>query len=85
MIYTVNSAIPICELILEKGFDFILVCKEESHKTLYEYVDYLVEDIETVEVRRWEGTCEVVDSYRFLNSVPLRDGEDALEVNVITV
>jgi len=72
---------PICELILEKGLDFILVCKEESHKTLYEYVDYLAEDIDTVEVRRWEGTSEVVDRYRFLNGVPLRDGEDALEVN----
>jgi hypothetical protein len=72
---------PICELILEKGLDFILVCKAKSHKTLYEYVDFLAEDIETVEVSRWEGTSHVVDTYRFLNDVPLRDGEDALEVN----
>lgn len=72
---------PICELILDKGLNFILVCKEESHKTLYEYVNYLPEDIETVQVNRWEGTCEVVDTYRFLNGVPLRDGEDALDVN----
>ena len=72
---------PICELILEKGLNFILVCKEKSHKTLYEYVDFLAEDIETVEVSRWEGTSHVVDTYRFLNGVPLRDGEDALEVN----
>jgi hypothetical protein len=72
---------PICELILEEGLNFILVCKEESHKTLYEYLDYPVEDIRTVEVSRWEGKRYVVDSYRFLNSVPLRDGEDALEVN----
>jgi hypothetical protein len=72
---------PICELILEKGLDFILVCKEESHKTLYEYLDYLAEEIEIVEVGRWEGRRYVVDSYRFLNGVPLRDGEDALEVN----
>jgi len=72
---------PICELILEQGLNFILVCKEESHKTLYEYVDYLAEDIGTLEVSRWEGTNPVVDSYRFLNGVPLRDGEDTLEVN----
>lgn len=72
---------PICELILEQGLNFILVCKEESHKTLYEYVDYLAEDIGTLKVSSWEGTRHVVDSYRFLNGVPLRDGEDALEVN----
>ena len=80
---------PICELILEEGegegdgegLNFILVCKEESHKTLYEYLDFLAEDIQTVEVSRWEGKSYVVDSYRFLNNVPLRDGEDALEVN----
>jgi hypothetical protein len=72
---------PICELMLEQGLNFILVCKEESHKTLYEYVDYLAEDIGTLEVSRWEGRRHVVDSYRFLNGVPLRDGEDALEVN----
>lgn len=74
---------PICELILEEGLNFILVCKEESHKTLYEYLDFLAEDIQTqtVELGRWEGKRYVVDSYRFVNGVPLRDGEDALEVN----
>ena len=72
---------PICDLILDEGLNFILVCKEESHKTLYEYVEFLKEDIQTVEVRRWKGKRCLVDTYRFLNGVPLRDGEDALEVN----
>lgn len=72
---------PICELILKEGLDFILVCKEESHKTLYEYVEYQKEDIRTVEVRNWTGKRYLVDTYRFINGVPLRDGEDALEVN----
>jgi hypothetical protein len=72
---------PLCELILDEGLDFILVCKEESHQTLYEYVDYLKEDIGRVEVRRWKGQRLLVDTYRFLNGVPLRDGEDGLEVN----
>ncbi len=72
---------PMCQLILEKGLDFILVCKEESHKTLYEYVDLEAEDIVTREVSRWEGPCPVVETYRFLNAVPLRDGDDALKVN----
>ncbi len=72
---------PLCELILDEGLDFILVCKEESHKTLYEYVKCLKEDIRTVEVRRWKGKRPLLDTYRFLNGVPLRDGKDALEVN----
>lgn len=72
---------PLCRAILDQGLDFILVCKEEDHKTLYEYVDYLKEDIKTVEVTRWEGQRQLTDTYRFLNNVPLRDGKDALDVN----
>jgi hypothetical protein len=37
------------------ALDFILVCKEESHKTLYEYVEYLKEDLQTIEVKRLKG------------------------------
>jgi hypothetical protein len=72
---------PLCELILEEELDFILVCKEESHKTLYEYVQFQPEEIETVKIRRWTGKRYLVDTYRFLNGVPLKEGEDALEVN----
>lgn len=74
---------PLCELMLDKdlAFDFILVCKEDSHKTLYEYVEFLKDDIQTVEVKRWEGKRLFSDTYSFLNGVPLRDGKDALEVN----
>jgi len=63
------------------ALDFILVCKEESHKTLYEYVEFLKDDIQTVEVKRWKGKRLFSDTYSFLNGVPLRDGKDALEVN----
>jgi hypothetical protein len=68
-------------LILDEGLDFILTCKEESHKTLYEYVEFLREDTKTLIVRRWTGRRFLVDTYRFLNGVPLRNGEDALDVN----
>ena len=66
---------------LDEGLDFILVCKEESHKTLYEYVEFLKEDIRTIKKRRWTGKRYEIDTYRFLNGLPLRDSEDALEVN----
>jgi hypothetical protein len=72
---------PLCQAILDQGLDFILVCKEEDHKTLYEYVNFLKEDIKTVAVTRWEGQKKLTDTYRFLNEVPLRDGKGALEVN----
>ena len=72
---------PMCEKILSEGLNFILVCKEDSHKTLYEYVKFLKEDVQTLEVRRWEGKEVLIDRYRFLNRVPLRNGEDAQEVN----
>ncbi|MCP5051499.1 MAG: ISNCY family transposase, partial [bacterium] len=72
---------PICKLILDEGLDFILTCKKESHPTLYEYVALLQDDIQTVEVFRWEGKQQYKDTYRFLNKVPLRDGKDALNVN----
>jgi hypothetical protein len=32
---------PFCRALLDKRFEFILVCKPDSHKTLYEWVDDL--------------------------------------------
>jgi hypothetical protein len=74
---------PLCEILLDKSLalDFILVCKEESHTTLYQYLEYLKDDIQTVEVKRWKGKRLFCDTYYFYNGVPLRDGKDALEVN----
>jgi hypothetical protein len=37
--------------------------------------------IETVVEKRWTGKTHHIDTYRFINQVPLRDGEDALQVN----
>jgi len=33
------SRTPVCNALLEEGFNFLLVCKPSSHKTLYEWVD----------------------------------------------
>jgi len=74
---------PLCCLILEKGFDFILVCKPDSHKYLYKWVDEQNNAgrvIETVK-KRWTGKRHEIDTYRFINQVPLKDGDDALLVN----
>lgn len=73
---------PFCEEILRHKFNFILVCKPDSHKTLYEYLKFLQEDIAEVEIERWKGKHRQVDTYRFYNQVPIKDGEKGvLEVN----
>ncbi len=73
---------PLCELMLEQGFDFILVCKPDSHKTLYQWLEGLEPDVvDTVIVKRWTGKTHEVDTLRFVNQLPLRDSEDALHVN----
>jgi len=73
----------ICTLILHHGLDFILVCKPDSHKTLYQWVEDLdgLQAVETVVGKRWTGKTHLIDTYRFVNQVPLRDGEDAHMVN----
>jgi hypothetical protein len=74
---------PLSELILEEGLNFILVCKPDSHKILYEWLGELedLHEIEAMVVERWTGKRKEIDTYRFINQVPLRDGEDALQVN----
>jgi hypothetical protein len=74
---------PLCEAFVRQGLNFILVCKPDSHKTLYEWVAGLAAtgDVQTLEVKRRQGKHRYTDTYRFVNQVPLRDGEGALEVN----
>lgn len=72
---------PFCKLLLEEGLDFIMVCKKESHQTLYEYLQFQEEDIQVIKKERWQGKRCYIDTYRFFNDLPLRDGDDALEVN----
>jgi hypothetical protein len=75
---------PICELFLEQGFNFILVCKPESHVALYEQVEFLdkLGSVEQLTLRHWNGKYHEAQTYRWVNGVPLRRrGEDALAVN----
>jgi hypothetical protein len=73
---------PLCEIILEEGFHFILVCKPDSHKTLYEWsADFdKMGVVKTTTVRRRIGKRMETDTYRYFNHLPLRDGDDAMEV-----
>lgn len=70
---------PLCQQLLDHQLDFILVCRPDSHPTLYEHLEGI--DLPTVVVNRWTGKVKETWTYRYLNGVPLRDGEDALRVN----
>jgi hypothetical protein len=74
---------PFCELLLDAGFNFVLVCKPTSHKTLYERIESLAvsDSLSQVSVHYWNGRFVQVFTYRYANEVPLRAGEDALLVN----
>ncbi|NJN86227.1 MAG: transposase [Leptolyngbyaceae cyanobacterium SL_7_1] len=70
---------PLCQQLLDQQLDFILVCRPESHTTLYEHLAGI--GLPTVTTKRWTGKVEETYTYRYLNSVPLRDSDDALLVN----
>lgn len=70
---------PLCQQMLDHQLDFILVCRPNSHPTVYDHLEGI--DLLTVIVNRWAGEVDETWTYRYLNGVPLRDGEDALLVN----
>jgi hypothetical protein len=70
---------PYCEAVLAEGLNFILVCKPDSHSTLYEYL--ALYPAEELTKRVWNGRHGEIYHYRHATGLPLRDGEDALLVN----
>ncbi len=75
---------PLCQATLAAGFNFVYVCKADSHKTLYKRVAELEQEgaVKTVIVKHWHrGQLYQIDTYRFVNQVPVRDGQEALLVN----
>jgi hypothetical protein len=71
----------LCEAFIREGLNFIMVCKHESHKTLTEWVagPAATGDVQTLELKRRQGKYRYSDTYRFLNQVPVRDGDGALD------
>jgi hypothetical protein len=76
---------PFCQLLLKEKLNFIFVCKPDSHQTLYEWLDFLQakpnETLPTLTRRHWNGKFAEIWTYRYINQVPLRAGENALDVN----
>ena len=78
------SCQSLAEAVLETGADFLFVCKKDSHKTLYEYVDGAPLAERTV-IERRPGKRSLTYRYRWIEAVPLRDGKGALNVNWLGV
>jgi len=74
---------PVCELAVKQGYNFIFVCLETSHKTLYEWLEFLEKsgEVTTVEKKQWDGRKNLIYRYRYADRLPLRDGDSSLEVN----
>lgn len=70
---------PVCAAVLEQGGNFIFVCKPDSHKTLYEYTQGIALDKHTVTQKKRHKSY--IYQYKFMNQIPIKDGEDALLVN----
>lgn len=78
---------PFCQLLISKGFRFILVCKPESHPTLYQEIERLEQnlDIPSFSLKKWNGRFKERTTYRYLNELPIKSGEEALKVNWVEV
>lgn len=70
---------PVVKMITDNSDDFIFTCKETSHKTLYEYVNGA--DLQRYQEKNRKGKSFETHRYRWIDAVPLRDGEDAALVN----
>ena len=69
----------LCQMLLEQKCNFILVCRPESHQTLYEHLEGI--KLPTVITTRWTGKLTETSTYRYLNQVPLKNEDEALLVN----
>ena len=82
---------PMIEATIAKGHSYIFICKEDSHKVLYEYVDAIknLDNIDTVitkeNIKKGRGkkatTTIQTTTYNYINNVPIKGGEDALDTN----
>ena len=82
---------PLCELCLEQGFNFIFVCLPDSHSSLYEWLRFLEDNgaVQTLTKKQGQGHNRTLQTYRWVNQIPLRETQPALDVNwcevVITI
>jgi len=78
-----SSRQPTCEAVLAVGGHFLFTAKPSSHKTLYSWLEGA--DVPSTEKKFKQGKYFVTHRYRWMEGVPIRDGEDALMVNWLEI
>ena len=74
----------IAQAVISEGADFLFTCKPDSHKTLYDFIAGAAARTLTVAEKTKANKRQIV-SYRWFDAVPLRGGEDAMEVNYLEI
>jgi len=69
--------------VLAVGGHFLFTAKPSSHKTLYSWLEGA--DVPSSEKKFKQGKYFVTHRYRWMEGVPIRDGEDALMVNWLEI
>ncbi|MFP4378714.1 MAG: ISNCY family transposase [Spirochaetales bacterium] len=74
---------PMCELLLEYDYNFVLTCKYTSHKYLKEWIDQADPKVDLNEhvENHWDGKKRTFRRYRFANGVPINGSDNPLVVN----
>jgi hypothetical protein len=74
---------PRCEVLVEEGISFILVCKPDSHPTLSQQLEQreLGKDLPQLTQRSHTPQGLQVYTYRYASQLPLRATPDAIRVN----
>lgn len=74
---------PFCSEATEAGFHYVFTCKSSSHQYLYAWIDDAEEGVDVIKKvrKQWTGKERLYETYRFMNDVPIRDGDEALRVN----
>ncbi len=74
---------PFCRDTLKQGYSFIFVAKRDSHKVMYDHIDFLqgINEIDTHETIQGKPNEKEIWKYRFVEDVPLNGNKDALKVN----
>jgi len=74
---------PFCKETLASGYDFIFVAKEDSHKIMYEHINFIegIGEIEKHKTVEGKANQKEIWRYKFVNEVPINGKKNALKVN----
>ena len=74
---------PMCEEIIASDMNFIFTCLPTSHTALYQALEDLERQgkVKALRTEKWNKSSKEVYSYQYVNRIPLREAQPALNVN----